>query len=358
MTGLADASAGRWLLLAAETAAVCTCFALIGAPSPLLFGGLFGGVVYAFGPTRSLALPRHGIMLAQAAIGVSVGGEIDPVALRALWHDIVPISLVTFATLLASVAAGQILRLRRVDPVTATFSAVAGGATGLMAVADEMGADSRIVAVVQYLRVLLILISLPLIVSLVFRPPSGTTVLPGSSDPHPVDYALVVAAATIGVAFAHLTHASGGTLLGCLFSTAILSGTVHQMNVPSGIQGVGMLLIGMQVGLRFNRQTLDVLRRMALSALLAVSATILSCAAFGVLLARITRASDFDTYLATTPGGLPAILAVASSHSVDITFVTAVQVARILVVLLLAPLIARGVRRRLRERPDPRAAAG
>jgi uncharacterized membrane protein AbrB (regulator of aidB expression) len=68
-----------------------------------------------------------------------------------------------------------------------------------------------------------------------------------------------------------------------------------------------------------------------------------------VLLARATGRSQLDGYLATTPGGLYAVLATAIDRGADVTFILTVQIARLFVMLLCAPLLATW----LRSRPDP-----
>ena len=76
-------------------------------------------------------------------------------------------------------------------------------------------------------------------------------------------------------------------------------------------------------------------------AILVIVLVIAACAGLGVLLAEVTGETRLDAYLATTPGGLPAVLATSAETSGNITFVTAVQIMRLLLVLLLAPLVAR-----------------
>ena len=63
-------------------------------------------------------------------------------------------SAVAVATLLLSIVAGALLGLHRdVTPLTGSLALVAGGASGLVAIARELGGDDRVVSVVQYLRV-------------------------------------------------------------------------------------------------------------------------------------------------------------------------------------------------------------
>ena len=77
-----------------------------------------------------------------------------------------------------------------------------------------------------------------------------------------------------------------------------------------------------------------------------IAAVVVACAALGALLARLTGVTPLAGYLATTPGGIYAVLATAISSGVDVAFVAAVQVLRVIVMLLAAPAIARRVSRR------------
>lgn len=74
-----------------------------------------------------------------------------------------------------------------------------------------------------------------------------------------------------------------------------------------------------------------------------------ACAGLGALLAAVTGTSALDGHLATPPGGLFAVLATASGSGsgsgADTTFVPSVQVLRLFVMMLSAPLVARSLRR-------------
>ena len=50
---------------------------------------------------------------------------------------------------------------------------VAGGASGLVALTREFGGDERMVAVIQYLRVALVTVTIPVVASLVFGAENG-----------------------------------------------------------------------------------------------------------------------------------------------------------------------------------------
>jgi uncharacterized protein len=65
-----------------------------------------------------------------------------------------------------------------------------------------------------------------------------------------------------------------------------------------------------------------------------------------VLLSHVAGVPLLEGYLATTPGGLYAVLATATGSGADATFVLAVQVLRLFVMLFSAPLLARLLRPR------------
>jgi membrane AbrB-like protein len=333
-----------WTLLAALVGGTSVALSLLGFPSALLFGGLTGGLVFALGTSREVSVPAWSFKIGQGIIGVTIGAVVDWATLADLGGDWPAVIVISVVTLLLSVAAGQLLRLHRgVSTVTASFSAVAGGASGMTAIAHDLGADDRVVTVIQYLRVLVILLAMPAAVSLVFDADQRTTRAvngPGSSVEGVVYTVLAVA---LGIVLGRLLRLPSPALLGALVGAVALAllPVFDGVVVPAWLQGVGFVLVGVQVGLRFTAESLKAIGRMLPTALLVIGIIVLTCAAFGVLLAELTGVSELDAYLATTPGGLYAVLATSADTGGNVTFVTAVQLIRLLLVLLAAPLLAR-----------------
>jgi membrane AbrB-like protein len=317
---------------------------LLGFPSPLLFGGLVGGLVFALGSSREVSVPSWSFTIGQGIIGVTIGAIVDWGTLADLgdeWPAVIVISIVTLAL---SVVAGQLLRLHRgVSAVTASFSSVAGGASGMTAIAHDLGADDRVVTVIQYLRVLVILLAMPAAVSIVFNADDGAAAASSTTSTTFTGVAYTILSVVLGLAIGRLLHLPSPALLGALIGAVALAllPVFDGIAVPVWIQGIGYVLIGVQVGLRFTADSLRAIGRMLPTALLVIAIIIVTCAAFGVLLAELTGVSELDAYLATTPGGLFAVLATSAATGGNVTFVTAVQLIRLLLVLLAAPLLAR-----------------
>ena len=103
-------------------------------------------------------------------LGVYIGTMVHRDAVSALGPDWPIVIAVAVATLVLSIVAGALLGMHRdVSPLTGSLALVAGGASGLVAIARELGGDDRVVAVVQYLRVALVTASMPVVVTLFFH---------------------------------------------------------------------------------------------------------------------------------------------------------------------------------------------
>ncbi|TFV48525.1 AbrB family transcriptional regulator [Blastococcus sp. TF02A-35] len=322
---------------------------LAGLPSPALFGGLLAGLLRALvgrGPAR---VPEPAGTAGQAVIGVAMGALVDLGTLRAVAANWLPVLLTTVATLALSLVAGALLRLHRgISPVTGAFAMIAGGASGIVVMARELDADERMVAVLQYLRVLLIVLLMPVAATAVYGATPGSGAPTGDDGPGwPAGLLFTVGCSVVGLAVGRLVRMPVAALLGPLVAGAVadLTGLSGGAEVPGPVESAAFLVIGLQVGVSFTRDSLRTIGRALPLALTIMAALVLACAGLGAVLAGITGASALDGYLATTPGGLYAVLATARDAGADTTFVLSVQVLRLFVMLFSAPLVARWLRR-------------
>ncbi|MGJ9422948.1 AbrB family transcriptional regulator [Aeromicrobium sp. CF3.5] len=340
---------GPWVALVGAVALAVVSLVALGAPTPTLFGALIGAVVVALVLPRPPVLPSVVPRAAQAAIGVLVASEVDVAALGSLGWAWPAVLGVIVATLAASIGLGQLLRRDGVSATTATFASVAGGASAMTALARDAGADPRIVAVVQYVRVLVILVTLPIVVGQVFATDTATTAAPPlTSGLTVVNLGYVAIACTAGPLIGFLARLPSPALLGALVAGLALSvvPVFEQAAVPPLVQAAAFVVIGTQAGIGFTRETIRVLRTMVVTVLASVVVLLVFCGALAIPLATLTGTSRLDAYLATSPGGLPVVLATATETGGDITFISAVQLLRLLLVIVALPLVAAWVRRR------------
>ena len=318
----------------------------IGLPSASLFAALLVGLAAALLPRRMPQVSPSVFRVAQAITGVSLGVYVQSSSLSAVAGAWLPVTIVSAGTLALSLLCGwALVRTVHLDPPTAALGMVAGGASGIVGMARELGADDRLVAVMQYLRVFVVVLLTPILVALAFSHPHGAN--PGSAPAGaPLigsvrDWALVAAALGAGALAAVLTRIPAGSMLGPMVAAAVLAVTVGDFQVPTIIREPAFAAIGLQVGLRFTRELLHQAGRLLLPTLLCIAGLLVACFGLAVVLDATTDASLLDAYLATTPGGLYAVLAAAFGTGANTTFVIAVQSLRLFVMVLLAPVVVR-----------------
>jgi uncharacterized protein len=336
----------RWGVVGVLTVGASLLASVAGLPSAALFGALLVGVGYALiaGGRAPLKPPGWVMHPAQAVVGVALGTAVDSDTLRAVGAHWLPVALVTLGTLVISLAAGLAMaKVTGIDRPTASLGLIAGGASGIVAMADELGADGRLVAFMQYLRVLVVVLIAPPLAHLILNG-SGHAIGAGGDDPGLLaDLAFTAGCATAGLLLARVIPLTAGTLLVSLTVAAgvAISGIAGDAQVPGLVQQAAFALIGLQVGLRFTVATIRQAGRLLPATLVSILFLVAACAGLAAALAPLADVSYGDAYLATTPGGLYAVLAAAADIGGNTTFVVAVQALRVFAMVLLAPPLVR-----------------
>jgi uncharacterized protein len=342
-----------WALLAAATGLGGWGLDVVGVPSSWLFAGLLIGLLVALAWPDRLVVPGAAFRAAQAVTGVTLGTYLQASSLSALGHDWLPVALVSLGTLVVSLAGGLALsKVTSVDAPTAALGMIAGGASGIVTMARELEGDDRLVAFMQYARVFVVVLLTPLLIPIAFPghhgAAAGAAATAGGGGPAfgaALDWPLTVGVAVAGAAAAAALRVPAGVLLGPMILAGIitLTGLDTGLSVPPVLRQVAFTAIGLQVGLRFTVATVRQVGRLLVPVLLCILALLAACFGLAAALAATTSVTLLDAYLATTPGGLYAVLAVAFGAGANTTFIVAVQGLRVLVMVLLAPLAVRAL---------------
>jgi uncharacterized protein len=338
------ASRVGWLCIALAVMLVTELLSRVGAPTPSLFGAFSVGIAFALLFPVRLRPPRSLSVLAQALIGVIVGSHVERSTVAAIATHWLIVLVVCVLALAASILSGLLLaRVSHIDQSTASFGMIAGGASGVIAMSRDLGADERMVAVLQYIRVLVIVTGTPVAATIVF----GATAAPN----HPATAAvgggvrgaaLCALLAFAGILLVRATRVASLALLGPIVGAASISlaNTGLAPVVPVWVQSAAFAAIGLQVGLRFTSESLGQARRLVPAATVAIVGVIVVSALLGLMLSSVTHVSELDGYLATTPGGLSAVLAFAVGTRANVAFIVSVQLIRTIMMLLAAPPLA------------------
>lgn len=336
-----------WLGLTATSIAGALLLDAVGLPAAWLLAPMAAAIVAAVFAGVELSMPGRLSVAAQALIGCLIAHAITPGIFATLLRDWPLFLATTTATIVVSALLGYLLARWRVVPGTvAIWGSTPGGATAMVIMAQAWGADARLVAVMVYLRVVMVA-ALASCVALLFGRHAVplTHVSPLAVDPAALPLTIAIAGA--GVAGGHLLKLPAGALLCAMAIGAALNlAGIAQVSPPRLLLLPAYVVIGWRIGLGFTRETLEASAR-ALPRLMLAAGLLLAFG--GVMAGLLVRFADIDpltAYLATSPGGMDAVAVIASTSGADVPFVMALQVVRFLMVMIAGPTLARHLARR------------
>ena len=326
-------------------------------PAALLLGPMVIGVVMSLSGA-TIRINNRFFIASQAIIGCMIAQNLSSsilVSLAANW----PIVLfVLFSTLFASGLSGWLLvRFSDLPGSTGAWGSSPGGAAAMVAMSEEFGADVRLVAFMQYLRVLFVAGSAALIVRLALGSEAQAVVqeliwFPSLDWNFAATIALAVIAGWLG---RRLRIPSGTMLLPMLVGAVFHAGDVFVIQLPEWLLAMAYAFIGWSVGLRFNRAVFMLALKTLPQIVISILALMSLCALMALLLTKILGMDFLTAYLATSPGGLDTVAIIAAGSGVDMSFVMAMQTLRLFSILMTGPAMARFISRRAPRKPKPLA---
>ena len=334
----------QWVVLLLVSLAFAAILEFAGMPAAMLIGPMLAAIL-AGTNGATIRVPGYGFAGSQALVGCLVAASLSP-AIFATFFDEWPLFLsVVTATLVASSFLGWFISRFRILPgTTAVWGSAPGGATAMVLMAGAFGADARLVAFMQYLRVIFVSISAALIAGL-WVDTSGVEAPPSIWFPaiEWLPFATTLAIAAAGGLAGRLLRLPSPYFLGA----AILGAVVHlglgaPMQLPVWLLGTSYMLIGWAIGLNFTRAILYHAARALPQIVGSIIALMSFCGGLAWLLSHELGIDPLTAYLATSPGGMDSVAIIAAaSDSVDLSFVMALQSARLVIVLALGPSLAR-----------------
>jgi membrane AbrB-like protein len=340
----------QWALLLLMAGVLAALLEWARFPAALLIGPMIAGVI---GGVNGMTIRPHRwpVMAAQAVVGCLIAGSISPdffSAFAGVWHVTL---FVVLATLAASSVLGWLISRWRILPgTTGVWGSAPGASTAMVLMAGAFGADERLVAFMQYMRVVVV----TAVTALVARIWIGEAGAPPPRDfLAPVnlpDFALTMAVAAAGTLLGKLLRLPTAVFLGPMFlAIALEFAGLLTVELPEALLAVSYAIIGFFVGLKFTRETMRTVWRSFPQVLASILVLLAFCGMLASLLVAYAGVDPLTAYLATSPGGMDSIAIIAAASSnVDITFVMVVQMLRFMIVLLFGPMLARAVARRVR----------
>lgn len=318
----------------------------IGLPLGVLLGSLMTVASAAtfqlrlFG--RLPGIPQNWRMLVIPVIGVAIGGSVTPEVVQQMlswWPSLV--AVIVFVPVAHMISYQIYRRLAGVEPITAFFAAMPGGYVEALEMGEERGADMQMLLMLQFLRLILCIVMIPLIFAAFtgHSVGSGSGVVMRGSDLTMTlqDATILIGCAVIGYFGAKAINFPAPILVGPL----ALSGLVHAVGwveaspAPWAIM-TAQWVIGTSLGSRFaglRPAKLWLALRMSLVSMTALLGLALL---FALILTTPVGEPLAAIILAFAPGGVSEMALVAVSLQLSAIYVTVNHLARIILSVTVA----------------------
>jgi membrane AbrB-like protein len=303
---------------------------------------LFTAVAALLG--RPISVPQPLARAFFIILGISIGGVVTPETVKGLsaW----PFSLFMISVAMAGVTLGTVTYLTKVhgwNTITAVFAGVPGGLSQVMALATEQkDCDVRGVAIVQTLRVVILAIGVPAVLSAFgiagpARLPAGAL---GIADA-PLEFALLVGGCTAAALGLLRLGFPGGLIFGPMVLSAVLHGGAFvSVTMPFWLASASMVGLGTVSGARFTGTPFRLMLRYLGAGFGAFVVSLVIAGAVGGIVTATVSLPLADVIVAYAPGSVDAMMILALALHLDPVFVGAHHLTRVFVVSLALPVLS------------------
>lgn len=343
----------QWTVLLAISVVLVAAMEWIDMPAALLMGPMAAGIALGVN-AATIRASGPAFTFGQAIIGCLIARAIDPQIVGTFllsWPLFLP---VVVSVLAASSFLGWLMsRWSNLPGSTAVWGSSPGAATAMMLMAHAFGADARLVAFMQYLRVVFVAVSAALVArfwvgvpataasAITWFPPLDWTAFAGT----------LLLAGGGGWIGARLKLPAGAFLVPMIVGAVLHASGLMTIELPPWLLAASYAFVGWNIGLRFTRPIIMHASRALPQMVLSILLLLAFCGGLAFILSEATGIDPLTAYLATSPGGMDAIAIIAAAAKVDLPFVMTLQTVRFVIVLFLGPPLARFVAKRTEKRP-------
>jgi membrane AbrB-like protein len=328
-------------------------FQLMGVPGGLVSGSMLLVALAALAgrPVKvPLPLGRSCFVL----VGTLLGAVVTPETLKGIGTWPLSVTLLLMSALCIFAVTTWYLRLvHGWEPLSALLAACPGSMAQVLALAAEFGADLRGIAIVQVVRVLLIVLGLPAGLALfgsrveAIRATENATSL--------LELAMLLAISTVTALAMWRARFPGGLMFGALAASAILHGTeLVRVSLPWWAANAAVIVLGALAGARFANTSPRMLLVYLGAAFGSFAVAAAIAGSFALLVTALLPFRIADVIVAFAPGAQDTMMVFSLALHLDPIYVGAHQLARFLVVSLSVALAAPRFVRQKPQHPDGR----
>lgn len=311
--------------------------AALGLPLGWMVGALVATTYLAL--RDAAAVPDTARPAGLIVLGLALGQGFTPPVLDAVVARLPTMLAGALLVMAAGVAVVPLYRrIAGGDARTAFFACIPGGVVAMAALAAQAGAVVPAVTVAQSLRMTMLVLAYPALMSLLaVRGGDGVFMAP----PQPLHWGGLVLLLGGGVVVALIGRWIGvpnrALLAPCLLAMALAAGGVLPSSVPGWLVDAAQVALGASLGMHLAREGLGgAPRRLVLAGLASGAAVAVLLVAAGLLLGWVAGLPVAAVVLGLAPGGMPEMLVTAQALGLAVPLVLGFHLVRVVVISLLA----------------------
>ncbi len=319
------------------------CAYVIGIPMPFVLGGIGGAASFVLWYERDgrqlPAISRWVRLVFMAIIGTMIGSRFSPELLPLLPQYWISVAALIPFILLAHVGSFAIMvKLGGYKKLDAYYAALPAGIIDSVALAAAAGADLRIVTAQHFMRIILVVCSIPLLFFFIQGDAVGSLAgdTMSSTDTDFKDVVWVLAVAVTGLFFGRLSRLPVSHMLGPLILTIVLSVTgLVDIQIPAWLGHGAQFIIGTALGAQFSGISRKLLVRGLGMGLIAGGYMLALAATFATLLTPVVPADFGAMFISFAAGGVAEMSLIALSLNFNPVVVAMHHLLRILLTVWL-----------------------
>lgn len=307
-------------------------------------------------PGNQKGIPKYWLFIGQCILGIELGQKVNSSVLYIFHENWSTITIMLFLSIFFSLLSGLVLwKYSNLDMLTSFFATAPGGLSSIPGIAEEVGANTGVVGIVQAMRVFLVILTIPLIISFLNSHSEAnannytiSTELTKFGIEQLAFTILFVCIAWIGYYIGEFLKFPAPWLIGSIVSVAIVKSSGSELFGyelvawwPQSLMIVSQIFIGASIGSRFHKNMFKGLKRTLIISFLSTIGLIVSVFICAYFVSIVTDITFLTAGLAFAPGGIAEMTTTALVLNGDATFVAAVQLLRVVTVCITLPPLFR-----------------
>lgn len=325
-------------------------FEVLAVPVPWLLGPITFVLLGSTLQPKLLYWPSKIKSIGMLLIGYTIGLALTGEAVKEIGQQLpLMFGMTTLLILLSAALAYVVAKLSKINYATALLGSIPGGMTQVIVMAEEMkGINLTIVTITQTIRVLLIVLTMPLLLAFLGYHEDDTQQVMTHSQTFNWQVIFVLFLCIVLSFIGKRIKFPTAFLLVPALVTACMQGIgMELMELPSTVLQFAQLLLGIFIGLQLKVNELQHKTRTIALALLSSVLLLVTAMVLGVVFAKLNDLDLPTALLSLAPGGMDQMGAIAHVINADLSMVAGYQIFRAFFILfLIQPLLAYYLRKK------------